>query len=157
MVRWIAATTVLALLLTVSSAQAAESTVINLGCSGTSTTRQMDGTLESEELTQTGLFVNLADRTVSGGAEFIGVVAHIDDARDPVTISFDGKKAFVVDGGITVHISGTFNRVTGAANLTQVVVGKDKKSMSTGERQSYGSNTIVSTLELVCKATNRPF
>jgi hypothetical protein len=142
MMRWITSTTLLALLLTVSSAQAAEPTVINLGCSGTSTTKHKDGTLENEEPAQTGLFVNLADRTVSGaGEDFIGVVAHIGDATDPVTISFDGKKAFPADGGITVHISGTINRVTGAANLTEVVVGKDKK-------------TLVSTFDLVCKATN---
>jgi hypothetical protein len=56
-----------------------------------------------------GLVVNLAEHSVSGGEDFLGIVTRIDE----------GEQAFPVSGGVTIHITGTINRVTGATRITR--------------------------------------
>jgi hypothetical protein len=84
-----------------------------------------------------GLVVNLTERTVFGGEWFNGIIARISSAN-AVSVSFEGK-AVLRPFGHTAHISGTLDRVTGAARVTEA----DKP--------------LVTSFDLVCKVTNRLF
>jgi hypothetical protein len=131
MMRWIATTTLLALLL--SSAQGGEPTVISLSCDGT--LLQIVGVEPGKpEPTKIALVVNIAEGTVS---EF-DVIAPIDIADD-VSIIFKGENGLYT-------VNGSINRVNGATWAHTVSWKEKDKDI----RSSYD-------WDLVCKVTNRLF
>ena len=136
MVRWIATTTVLGLLLG-QPAAAQTPTVIYLSCDGT---MQQDTADTREQVTKWSLVINLAEQTLVG----FGIAAHIDQV-DASSIEFSGEGP-IVDGGSkigTLFALGAIDRVTGIVSAT---------TTQTSER----SQTVTATTYyLVCNVTDR--
>jgi hypothetical protein len=134
-VRWIATTTLLALLGQPVAAQTP--TVIYLSCDGT---MQQDTSDTRENVTKWGLVINLAEQTLVG----FGIAAHIDQV-DSSSIEFSGEGPIVDRGSKigTLFAVGAIDRVTGIVSATTTL---------TSEK-----TVTATTYYLVCNVSDRQF
>jgi hypothetical protein len=118
MVRWIATTTLLGLLL-MAGAAAQTPTVINWVCDGSAKQSRQEEVTEYS-IASVGVVVNLTEQTVAT----FGIVMQIDHA-DAGEISFSGEGPRPTTG--TVSVTGRVDRTTGVLLMTRVLSDTDKR------------------------------
>jgi hypothetical protein len=111
---------------------------ITLSCSGTSKLMMAPEDTKPDPVTNVGMIVNFADRTVTFDSYRIAM-----ERADGTMVQFNGQQAMSYAGikMKPVLVSGSVDRVTGAASITFM-------------HERVGDN---STWELLCKPASRLF
>ena len=130
-----------AMVVGLSTAQAAEPTTLTLACQGTTTAGTEDAKPEPISM---GIIVNFTKRTVQGFGHpgFIDYPVQITAWND-VTVAFGGSQAF---GNQKLSISGSIDRVTGDVEATDLST--DTKTHNTVSSLHYA---------LKCRPAQRMF
>jgi hypothetical protein len=138
----------LALALSISTAQAGEQEVV-LVCNGTLTTRSPQGETIGHERTSQGVIVNFGDRTIRGLAGYLVEITESDDT----VIGFSGREQTSYTFQRT---DGTMDRVTGDLHMSEKQWEKKKPGGTTLTKEALA---LIRTTyyELKCKPTQRMF
>jgi hypothetical protein len=138
----------LALALSISTAQAAEQEVI-LACNGTLTTESPQGETIGHERTSQGIIVNFGDRTIRGVAGYLVEIIVSNDTE----IHFSGREETLYTFQRT---DGSIDRVTGDLHMSEM---EWKKKKPGGTTLTKDTLTLIRTMhyELKCKQTKRMF